>query len=141
MPSALSWRLSRRMTLEYLILFTATGQEGFLTCQAPTSERVTALNCADRAGACCSAKNLIKCTTVSSVVYRYLMLFGSVVSDSCVRQAPLFMGFSGEGYWTGLPFLPPGDLPHPGSNPRLRIFCFTCGFFTVEPSGKPLQIS
>ena len=24
------------------------------------------------------------------------------------------MGFSGEEYWSGLPFPPPGDLLHPG---------------------------
>ena len=30
------------------------------------------------------------------------------------RQAPLFMGFSSQGYWSGLPFPPPGDLPDPG---------------------------
>ena len=27
------------------------------------------------------------------------------------RQAPLSLGFSKEGYWSGLPFPPPGDLP------------------------------
>ena len=26
-------------------------------------------------------------------------------------QAPLFMGFSRQKYWSGLPFPPPGDLP------------------------------
>ena len=41
---------------------------------------------------------------------------------SCVRlfatpwtvdhQAPLFMGFSRQEYWSGLPFPPPGDLPN-----------------------------
>ena len=29
-------------------------------------------------------------------------------------QAPLFMGFSRQKYWSALPFPPPGDLPHPG---------------------------
>ena len=33
----------------------------------------------------------------------------------CNRQAPLFMGFSRQGYWSGLPCPPPGDL----SNPRV----------------------
>ena len=43
---------------------------------------------------------------------------------SCVRffatpwtvahQAPLPMGFSGQEYWSGLPFPAPGDLPYPG---------------------------
>ena len=30
------------------------------------------------------------------------------------RQAPLSMGFSRQGYWSGLPFPTPGDLPDPG---------------------------
>ena len=30
------------------------------------------------------------------------------------RQAPLFLGFSRQEYWSGLPFLSPGDLPNPG---------------------------
>ena len=43
----------------------------------------------------------------------------SVVSDYCdpmdgSHQAPLFMGFSMQEYWSGLPFPPPGDLPDPG---------------------------
>ena len=29
-------------------------------------------------------------------------------------QAPLSMGFSRQGYWSGLPFPPPGDRPDPG---------------------------
>ena len=34
--------------------------------------------------------------------------------DSVARQVPLFMGFSRQEYWSGLPFPPPGDLPDPG---------------------------
>ena len=30
------------------------------------------------------------------------------------HQAPLSMGFPRQEYWSGLPFPPPGDLPHPG---------------------------
>jgi len=28
------------------------------------------------------------------------------------------MGFSRQEYWSGLPFLSPGDLPNPGIEPR-----------------------
>ena len=31
-----------------------------------------------------------------------------------VHQVPLSMGFSRQEYWSGLPCLPPGDLPDPG---------------------------
>ena len=52
----------------------------------------------------------------------------------CNHQAPLSMGFSEQECWSGLPFPPPGDLPHPGikpTSPALRG-----RFFTTEPPGK-----
>ena len=33
------------------------------------------------------------------------------------QQAPLFMAFSKQQYWSGLPCPPPGDLPDPGLKP------------------------
>ena len=52
---------------------------------------------------------------------------------SCVRlfvtlrtvthQPPLFMGFSRQEYWSGLPFPPPGDFPTQGSNLSL-VHCW-----------------
>ena len=32
-------------------------------------------------------------------------------------QAPPSMGFSGQKYWSGLPYPPPGDRPDPGEDP------------------------
>ena len=34
------------------------------------------------------------------------------------HQAPLFMRFSRQEYWSGLPDPPPGDLPDPGIEPK-----------------------
>ena len=34
------------------------------------------------------------------------------------HQAPLSMGFSRQGYWSGLLFPSPGYLPNPGIEPR-----------------------
>ena len=34
--------------------------------------------------------------------------------DCTARQALLSMGFSRQGYWSGLPFPSPGDIPSPG---------------------------
>ena len=31
------------------------------------------------------------------------------------------MGFSRQEYWSGLPFPSPGDLPHPGIEPRSPV--------------------
>ena len=33
------------------------------------------------------------------------------------HQASLFMGFSRQEYWSGLPWPPPGALPDPGTEP------------------------
>ena len=33
------------------------------------------------------------------------------------HQAPLLMGFPKQEYWSGLPFLFPGNLPDPGMEP------------------------
>ena len=33
------------------------------------------------------------------------------------HQPPLSMEFSGQEYWSGLPFPSPGDLPDPGIEP------------------------
>ena len=35
----------------------------------------------------------------------------------CAHQAPLFMEFSTEEYWSGLPFPAPGDPPDSGIEP------------------------
>ena len=36
---------------------------------------------------------------------------------TAARQAPLFIGFSWQEYWSGLSCPPPGDLPEPGIKP------------------------
>ena len=42
----------------------------------------------------------------------------SVTPWTVAYQAPPFMGFSRQEYWSGLPFPSPGDLPDPGIEPR-----------------------
>ena len=54
------------------------------------------------------------------------------------HQSPLFMEISRQEYWSGLPWPPPGDLPHLGIElTSLRSPALTGGFFTTEPPGKP----
>ena len=51
-------------------------------------------------------------------------------------QALLSVGFSRQEYWSGLPFPPPGNLPHPGIEPLSPVApALAAGFFTVEPYG------
>ena len=49
-------------------------------------------------------------------------------------QAPLSMGFPRQEYWTGLPFLSPGDLLNPGIEPASPALADR--FFTTEPLRK-----
>ena len=66
-------------------------------------------------------------------------------SLSCVRffvtpwtvahQATLFMGFSSQEHWSGLPCPPPGDLPNPGIGSGSRAS--QVGSLPTEPPGKP----
>ena len=50
-------------------------------------------------------------------------------------QAPPSIGFSRQGYWSGLPFPSPGDLPDPGIEPGSPVF--QADVLTSEPPGKP----
>ena len=60
---------------------------------------------------------------------------------TAARQAPLPMRFSKQEYWSVLPFPPPVDLPNPGIAPlSLVSAALAGGFFTTEPSGKPLNV-
>ena len=53
------------------------------------------------------------------------------------RQAPLSMVFPQQEYWSRLPFPSPGDLSNPEIKPASPALAI--GFFTTEPSGKPLK--
>ena len=49
------------------------------------------------------------------------------------HQAPLCLEFSRQGYWSGLPFPPPRDLPDPGIKPESPAFpALVGGFFTTQ---------
>ena len=76
---------------------------------------------------------------------QHCLLIGSVlVTQSCpapcdpwtiAHQLPLFMEFSRQEYWSGLPFPSPGDLPDPGieaGSPALQA-----NSLPSEPPGKP----
>ena len=64
-----------------------------------------------------------------------------VLSDSLwapwtvVHQAPLSVGFSRQGYWSGLPCPPPGDLPNRGIEPRSPTL--QADSLLSGPPGKP----
>ena len=76
-----------------------------------------------------------KLSLLTKLYYSYLLTICSqscytlkmIVAQWCLtlcdpwtvaHQAPLCMEWSRQGYWSGLPFLSPGDLPNPGTEPR-----------------------
>ena len=50
-------------------------------------------------------------------------------------QAPPSMGFSRQEYWSGVPFLSPGDLPDPGIEPGSPAL--QADALPSKPPGKP----
>ena len=49
--------------------------------------------------------------------FSYVQLFATLWT--LAHQAPLSLEFSRQGYWSGLPWSPRGDLPTQGMNPHL----------------------
>ena len=69
-------------------------------------------------------------------VLSHVQLFATPWTVAC--QAPPSMEFSRQEYWSGLPFLTPGDLPDPGIELVSPASPALAGrFFTIEPPGKP----
>ena len=60
-----------------------------------------------------------------------------VTPQTAAHQAPPSLGFSRQEYWSGLPFLLPGDLPNPGSNLHLLFLLrWQAGPLPIVPPGK-----
>ena len=56
------------------------------------------------------------------------------------HQAPLSTGFSRQEYWSGLPCLPPGDLPNPGIKPMsLKSLALTGVFLATRATWEPYK--
>ena len=59
----------------------------------------------------------------------HIQLFETPWTIAC--QAPLFMEFSRQDYWSGLPLTPPGELPDPGIKSESLMSP------ALAPPGKP----
>ena len=55
-------------------------------------------------------------------------------------QASLSMGFSRQGYWSGMPFPPPGDLPDPRIEPASLVAPALAGRIFTANSLKYISI-
>ena len=70
--------------------------------------------------------------------YNVCIIYDGLVTDSFVapwtvaHRAPLSVGAPRQGYWSGLPFSPPGHLPDPGIEPvSLTSPALAGRFFTI----------
>ena len=67
---------------------------------------------------------------------RHVQFFAALWTVAC--QAPLSMGLSRQEYRSGLPFPPPGDLPHPGIKSAPPVCpAFEAGSLPLTPPEKP----
>ena len=79
-----------------------------------------------------------KCACMCAQLLACVWLFATLWTVA--SQAPLFMGFSRQEYWSALPFLPPVDLPDLGIETATPVSpVLIGGFFTTEPPGKPIS--
>ena len=60
---------------------------------------------------------------------------------TATRQALLSLGFSRQGYWSGWPCPPPGDLSDPGMEPASLVSTALTvgGSFPLAPPGKLIE--
>ena len=57
----------------------------------------------------------------------------TTIGELHTHQASLPVGFSRPEHWSGLRCSPPGDLPHPGIEPKCLVFpALAGGFFTTN---------
>ena len=75
----------------------------------------------------------------SEIINRSVMPGLFEILWAAAHQAPLSMGFSRQGYWSGLPFPSPQDLPNPGI--ELRSPALHMDSLPAEPQGKPKVLS
>ena len=66
-------------------------------------------------------------------------LFSTLWTVAC--QAPLFMGFSEQEYWSGLTFPSPGDLPNTGIETVSLMSPALAGWFFTTSATWEAQVS
>ena len=89
-------------------------------------ETLLPVNCWKKASCVCAMLNHFSCVQLFATLW------------TVAHQAPLFMGFSRQEYWSGLPFPPLGYLPNPGiersvpASPALQA-----DSLPTDPTGEP----
>ena len=124
---------------------------GFLTAQSVDASFLCCLEASHPlAERFLERKMLMNLVTKQQCLHTHLPLRGDVclcahsaVSSSwtVACQAPLSMEFSRQKYWSRLPFLSPGDVPHPGIEPvSLVVSCIGRQvLYQLSLQGSPLR--
>ena len=104
---------------------------GFLSCNTPVHSLPLSLffKCISSCHSACG----------TSVLCCFSRVQFFVTPWTVAHQAPLSMGFSRQGYWSGLPCPPPGDLPEPGIEPALAGRFFTIPWPGIKPESTALE--
>ena len=82
--------------------------------------------------------SLCKFTSFSHCISLSVMFYSLWPPWTVTYQALLFMGFSRQGYWSGLPFPSPGDLPNLGIKPGSPAW--QVDSLPSEPPRKLIQV-
>ena len=83
--------------------------------------------------------NILRLFLCATCVFSHSVVSESATPCTVASQAPLSKEFSGQEYWSGLPFPTPGDLPDPGIEPESLASPALAGrFFAIAPPGKPV---
>ena len=111
--SILAWRI---LWTEELRRLQSVGSQGTTVTSLPTSSHLP--------------------PPLPALTWQLCPLFATLWTVVC--QVPLFMEFSRQEYWSGLPFPTSGDLP----NLRIKLTyhaspALAGRFFTIAPPGKP----
>ena len=89
---------------------------------------------------CTYMYTLCVCVCVCVCVCMVSLVWPFATPWTVACQAPQFMEFSRQEYWSGLPFPSLGDLPDPGIEPRSPMCpALAGGFFITEPPKKPYK--
>ena len=86
---------------------------------------------------CIGKYNVHKTKVIKITKMSVLVVPDSVTPWIKAHQTLLSMGFSRQEYWSGLPLPSPGDLPHPGIEPRTPALQIDS--LPTELWGKTLQ--
>ena len=119
-------------------IITLKREETFLPSPSDTPGKYT--NVVDSG---CSGQTLAE--KIPIIFYRFYHRHSYVCVLSCfsyirlcatpwtvARQAPLYMEFSRQEYWSGLPFPPPGDLPNPGTEHASLLSPALAGWIDIK---------